>query len=126
MTEFDTGPKAKGFLEVPDRLYDRDPHYHCDRDITRLGRENDELKEQLAALNTERGRSDGLSRMNHAQRNALWDKCAGYNVPFREDDYHPQSDLPPGYYAGWIGGWEGIGHRRTIFVGVSPEGELSS
>jgi hypothetical protein len=56
--------------------------------------------------------------MTEAQMLALWRKCGDYNVPFREDDYHPTFDLPTGYVAGWIG--------DRIYVGVSPDGEISS
>lgn len=65
--------------------------------------------------------------MNEAQVLALWRLCRRYGVPFREDDYHPAFDLPAGYYAGWIGGSNhAIAPRATIYVGCSPEGEISS
>lgn len=72
-------------------------------------------------------RADGTLRMTDAQRDTLWRKCGDYNVPFREDDYTRQSDLPAGYVAGWIGGWPPKPKgSRTIYVGVSPTGEVSS
>jgi hypothetical protein len=55
--------------------------------------------------------------MTDAQELALRRLCDGYNVPFVKIKYHPQFDLPPGYLSGWVG---------PIFVGVSPEGEISS
>jgi hypothetical protein len=71
-------------------------------------------------------RADGKTRMTDAQRDRLWQLCGAYNVAFREDDYAPTFDLPDGYVAGWVGGWKGIGDRRTLYVGVSPAGEASS
>lgn len=62
--------------------------------------------------------------MTDAQRDALWNICGRYGVPFREDDYHPQFDLPPGYVAGWVGGV--ADPQECIFVGVDPEGAISS
>lgn len=69
--------------------------------------------------------------MTNAQRDSLWDLCGRYHVPFREDDYHPQFDLPPGYVAGWVGGNQHGGQlgkvdKLTIYVGVDPEGAISS
>lgn len=65
--------------------------------------------------------------MTDAQELALRRLCQGFNVRFRVDDYHPQFDLPEGYVAGWVGGYQPTGSPyRTIYVGVSPEGEVSS
>jgi hypothetical protein len=100
---------------------ERDMHYHCDRDIVRLGTDNEELKAKLAALNAEAPRADGRPRMTTAQRNRLWELCGSYNVAFREDDYRPQFDLPIGYVGGRLGGADG-----SVFVGVSPEGRVSA
>ncbi len=55
--------------------------------------------------------------MNDAQELALRRLCDGYKVPFDKTAYTTQFDLPPGYVAGWVG---------PIYVGVSPEGEISS
>lgn len=55
--------------------------------------------------------------MTDAQRAALQDLCDRYHVEFDPTKYHPRSDLPPGYVAGWVG---------SIYVGVSPSGEISS
>ena len=71
-------------------------------------------------------RSDGKPRMTIAQRDALRRKCADYSVPFQEDHYHPTFDLPQGYVAGWVGGFDGQATKPTIYVGVSSEGEISS
>jgi hypothetical protein len=116
---------------APER--DEDLHYHCDRDITRLGRENDDLRDELAILKRERPRPDGKPRMTHAQRDKLWDLCAGYNVPFREDDYVLHStraaiSIGSGYVEGWIGGRDGDGTtgRKTLYVGVAPDGRSHS
>src|ERR1700751_2999954 len=72
--------------------------------------------------------ADGKVRMTDAQRNRLWQMCANYNVPFREDDYfmsNKQQGIGFGWVEGWVGGKDGSGvtSRRTIYVGVSPEGE---
>lgn len=62
--------------------------------------------------------------MTDAQELALRRLCDGYGVKFDADHYHPQFDLPPGYVAGWIGG--NVFLPVTIYVGCSPEGEISS
>jgi hypothetical protein len=68
--------------------------------------------------------------MNLKQEKALRNLCRRYRVPFNPGDYHPQFDLPEGYVAGWIGGMNhsvtyGTG-KPTLYVGCSPEGEISS
>lgn len=55
--------------------------------------------------------------MTDEQRDALRTLCRGYKVPFQPENYLPVFDLPPGYVAGWVG---------PIYVGCSPEGEISS
>ena len=66
-------------------------------------------------------------RMTIRQVRALWDLCGRYNVPFREDDYYFPTDLPDGWVAGWVGGWfPGSDRKKTIYVGVDPEGRSSS
>lgn len=65
--------------------------------------------------------------MTDAQELALRRLCDRYGVRFSVDHYHPQFDLPEGYVAGWIGGsMNDRSGRRTIYVGCSPEGEISS
>lgn len=72
-------------------------------------------------------------RMTVRQRDALWELCHRYNVPFREDDYMVGQKDNVFWSRGWAQGWVG-GERRngrnnqdaTIFVGVSPEGQISS
>lgn len=66
-----------------------------------------------------------LTDMTLLQELALRRLCQGYGVTFEASDYAPQFDLPPGYVAGWIGGHLG-NPGRTIYVGVSAEGEVSS
>jgi len=63
----------------------------------------------------------GKQEMTAMQLAALADLCQRYHVRFDAESYHPQFDLPPGYVAGWIGTPE-----NGIFVGVSPEGRISS
>jgi hypothetical protein len=55
--------------------------------------------------------------MTDAQREALTDLCGRYNVPFNESDFHHPFDLPEGWVAGQVG---------PIYVGCSPEGQISS
>lgn len=57
--------------------------------------------------------------MTEAQEKALADLHGRYGVPFDPSTFHPQFDLPEG----WVAGWVGIGR---IYVGVSPEGQISS
>ena len=73
-----------------------------------------------------------------AQTAALQDICERYGVEFRAGDYQPQFDLPAGYVGGWVGGCDhglGFDHDQndwvrssstTIYVGVDPEGRISS
>ena len=62
--------------------------------------------------------------MNEAQRNALKNICERYRVTFKEEDYtvYPASSS---MMAGWAEGWVG-GMLNTIYVGVSPEGQIHS
>jgi len=55
--------------------------------------------------------------MTDAQRNALTNLCDRYSVPFKEEEFHPQFDLPDDYVAGWVG---------PIYVGCDAEGAISS
>ena len=76
-------------------------------------------------------RRDGTPRMTGAQRDRLWELCARHSVPFREDDYvlaGKQAGIGAGWVEGWVGGRDGSGvtSRKTIYVGVSPEGESHS
>lgn len=101
-----------------------DPYHYCDCDDLRL---------ELASLKRQRSRPDGKPRMTNAQRDKLWDLCAGYNVAFREDDYilHVATiplSIGAGYVEGWIGGRDGDGTtgRKTLYVGVAPDGRSHS
>lgn len=81
--------------------------------------------EQTQKGNTMSAEAQPRTRMNDAQRDALWNICGRYNVPFREDDYtlHPKDAcMMAGYAEGWVGGKP----FNTIFVGVSPDGCISS
>lgn len=69
--------------------------------------------------------------LNMVQQAALWGLCSRYDVEYQETDYlvYPaNSVMMPGWAEGWIGGFQhaaGTEHP-TIFVGVSPEGEVHS
>jgi len=81
-----------------------------------------------------RARADGAARarMTDAQRDRLWQLCAVYNVPFREDDYFLWTEKSGGVGAGWVEGWvggrdgAGLTRRKTMYVGMDPEGRWSS
>ena len=71
-------------------------------------------------------------RMTFEQREKLWHLCQGYNVPFRETDYHRSAvgygsyaDKPPSY-EGWVGGDfysnNKAGGQKTIYVMVEHDG----
>jgi len=74
--------------------------------------------------------------MTEAQDAALRDLCARYGVDFAPSHYTPKFDLPPNWVAGWVGGPrhanpsyanpEQPAGAPTLFVGVSPGGEVSS
>lgn len=78
--------------------------------------------------------ADNRPRMTTKQRDALWELCGRYNKPFRESDYvlheRPSAFSPGvGWVEGWIGGPMFNGHNnqgKTIYVGISPEGEVHS
>lgn len=55
--------------------------------------------------------------MTEQQRAALEDLSRRYRVEFDESNFHPQFDLPAGWVAGWV---------SSIYVGVSPEGDVNS
>jgi len=60
--------------------------------------------------------------MTDAQRQALANVCARFDVPFRESDYAPTFDLPSDWVAGWLGGAD----AGAVYVGCSPSGEVHS
>ena len=66
--------------------------------------------------------------MTPAQEESLRSHCRRYHVNYDEADYAVAFDLPPGYFAGWVGGK--LGHEGpngpTIYVGVAPDGAVSS
>ena len=99
-----------------------------------LGRRSDETPSDLADIEvfevTEVPQVTN-GRMTFEQREKLWEMCGRYGVPFREDDYHPTqfSSNSPIMYEGWIGGIKHSGpipghteRKRTIYVGVEPDG----
>ena len=64
------------------------------------------------------------AKMTVAQYRRLKDLCKQYRVNFDPTDYTTQFDLPHNWVAGWVGGNTQSG--RTIYVGVSPEGDSHS
>ena len=80
---------------------------------------------------TENNKADEKPRMTDAQRDRLWEMCGRYGVPFRESDYvlsGKQAGIGAGWVEGWVGGIDGTGitSRKTIYIGISPEGESHS
>ena len=71
--------------------------------------------DEIAAL------TDAL-RQTTVQHAALAKLCERYGVPFDAAHYHPAIDCEPGWLEGWLGGTESL----TLFVGVSPNGEIHS
>lgn len=64
--------------------------------------------------------ADQRARMSDAQRNRLWQMCADYNVPFREDDYFRDSY---GTVEGWVGRYDNNkDYPKTIYVLVELDG----
>lgn len=71
-------------------------------------------------------------RMNILQLLKLWRMCGDYGVSFNEDDYigpfESGSIIPRGYVEGWVGGQDHSGtmvpegRKKTIYVGVAPDG----
>ena len=87
----------------------------------------------VVAVQEENKKANGEDRMTTKQRDALWDLCGRYNVPFREDDYRlipKDAAMMKGYVEGWVGGRMHNGdwaeEKATIFVGVSPDGRVNS
>jgi hypothetical protein len=60
--------------------------------------------------------------MSAAQWRALKNLSDRYEVDFQEKWFVPAFDLPPGYVKGWIGGPE----EQKLYVGCSPDGQISS
>lgn len=60
--------------------------------------------------------------MTDEQVVALARLCDRYNEVFDAEWFTPDHfDLPEGYVAGWVGG-----PAEVLYVGCSPEGEISS
>lgn len=64
------------------------------------------------------------TNMTQEQFDKLSDLCNRYNVKMSLRDYHPDFSLPAGWFAGWVGGDDQV--NKTIFVGVSPQGDSHS
>ncbi|HET9144028.1 hypothetical protein [Actinophytocola sp.] len=62
-----------------------------------------------------------MTMPNEAQDTALADLSARYGVLYNPADFSPTFGLPAGWVAGWIGG-----EARKLYVGCSPEGQISS
>jgi hypothetical protein len=54
--------------------------------------------------------------------------CERYSVAYQPEHYinRPMDGLPDGYVSGFVGGWEIQKEHPTIYIGVSPEGHISS
>ena len=68
-----------------------------------------------------------MNTMTDAQRTKLQTLCERYRVTFTESDYlvfSQDSSMMPGWAEGWVGGLTQAG--RTLYVGVSPEGDSHS
>ncbi len=63
-------------------------------------------------------------RITEAQEDALTALCGRYGVEYDAAHYWPAFDLPEGWQAGWVGGPDNA--EDTIYVGCSPDGEISS
>lgn len=70
-------------------------------------------------------------RMNILQLLKLWRMCGDYGVLFNEENYRVIPDdasMMKGYVEGWLGGQDHSGARvsegrkKTIYVGVAPDG----
>lgn len=75
--------------------------------------------------------------LTEAQHTALESLCERYKATFNPAHYLPAFDLPEGWVSGWVGGPDhGLGRTgdgewvrtptTTIYVGCSPNGEVSS
>lgn len=61
--------------------------------------------------------------LTEQQRDALSRLCERYGATFDASEFHHPFDLPQGWVAGWVvSGNTGQG----IYVGCSPEGDISS
>ncbi|SIS12060.1 hypothetical protein [Williamsia sterculiae] len=66
-------------------------------------------------------------RLNDAQVEALERICARYGVEYDPGHYFiypPGSVMMSGYAEGWVGGTDYA--HRTLYIGVSPDGRISS
>ena len=79
---------------------------------------DDWLKEHPVRLMAVLDALYSLSQLTPAQRKALSELSERYEVPFDPSSFYSSPlDLKPG----WVGGWIG-----PVFVGCSPDGEISS
>ena len=60
------------------------------------------------------------------QDGALRSICERYYVAYSPDHYHHTFDLPDGFVAGWVGGYDIQKEHPTIFIGCAPDGRISS
>jgi hypothetical protein len=68
-------------------------------------------------------------KFTEAQELALQRICERYKVNYSPDHYFRYPDdsfMMPGWCEGWVGGMELQQERRTLYIGVSPEGECHS
>ena len=79
---------------------------------------DDWLKEHPVRLMAVLNALYSLSKLTPAQRTSLYELCQLYDVPFYPAAFSWSFDLNPGWVSGWIG--------DAVFVGCSPDGEISS
>lgn len=96
--------------------------------LNELMRNAPALRRQIDEQTTRR---DRRASMTSAQIAALSNLCDRYKVEFDPMHYATQFDLPSGYVGGWIGGpnhssLDPMIDKPTLYVGCSPEGDISS
>lgn len=78
---------------------------------------------------SERFPSPELPRLNESQELALQGICERYGVSYDPDDYlvwPSDGSYMPGWAEGWVGGHQIQAEHSTLYIGVSPEGQIHS
>jgi hypothetical protein len=107
----------------------RDPWHEMDREFSkaraiRAAREFGQNNSVWTRINSLEEQAQDGTHLTDRQELALVMLHARYNVKkwSRRDFWHT-FDLPEGYVAGWVTREDG---ERLIYVGVSPDGQISS